>query len=421
MFLMGESRSARLINNVISSLFFRFFGLIVTILMTPLLVGSLSADQYALFVIIISFSTFVAYSDLGLGMGMVNDLVGCDNEARRKALACVFWVLVFVAFGIIVIGVVVVNIFAHEKWQSDTWLTFIILSSIAVPLGLGHRVLFALEKIHISNLCLNIGRAGSLLAVYLVSLQDGAALWVYVLAFLGVPSLMNFGLWIWLSWNFSFVRVGFYKKVFKGSLSRIAKGGQFLVLQLAVFFDSIVDVIFIGIFYEGVVVRDFDLLSKIYIYVPAIVSVGLFPLWPSLRSALKEGDSAWVSIVLNRSIVLVVGVSVLVSLVLYFHIYELVKMWSGIDVMLGKDVVLGLSAFAVLTSVATLQAMYLNAQDEILIQSVVAVLFIGVVALVKLMFLKYLDVGSMVIAGAVVYGVKILVLHIIYQKGGRSC
>ena len=67
----GE-RGAYIAKSFTASFAARIFGLIFSILITPMMLDYLGNENYGLWTVLISFSGFLAFSDFGLSAGLLN-------------------------------------------------------------------------------------------------------------------------------------------------------------------------------------------------------------------------------------------------------------------------------------------------------------------------------------------------------------
>ena len=75
-----NKRSKFVIKSFSTSFFARLMGLVFTVLITPILINYLGKEDYGLWSILISFSSFLAFSDFGLGAGLLNFILSNKND-----------------------------------------------------------------------------------------------------------------------------------------------------------------------------------------------------------------------------------------------------------------------------------------------------------------------------------------------------
>ena len=82
----NNKRSKFVIKSFSISFFARLMGLVFTVLITPMLINYLGKEDYGLWSILISFSSFLAFSDFGLGAGLLNFILLNKNDKVKTQL-----------------------------------------------------------------------------------------------------------------------------------------------------------------------------------------------------------------------------------------------------------------------------------------------------------------------------------------------
>jgi O-antigen/teichoic acid export membrane protein len=416
-----SERIWQLFNGILSSFATRLLGITVTILMTPILVSALSPDDYAVIAVIMAFSIVFSYADLGMGLGMVNQLAA-GNSDKKILVSSVYGVVACISVMAVLIGV------SWLFWNYDdnvdifsSYLVFVTFCGIGIFVGLIHRVLFGVGKITISNIWMVVGRILSLIFIYLIAggLQDNRLLF-FVLSLVGMPVLVNFFVTICFFLRHQDICPSLRFFSIPVARSQLLQGFGFFLMQLSLFFDNGIDVVIASSYFDSVIVRDYDLIAKVYLYVPALLSIALFPLWPILRSALANGEAEWVRRMLILSLILTVSVAVVVVLFLNFYISELIHIWVDVDITIDSAVITGFSVFSVLSSIAFLQSIYLNSVGAIKLQAFFAVVFIVITFVAKWYSADSFGVYGIVWSGVVCYSLKIFMIQFFFKMGSRS-
>jgi O-antigen/teichoic acid export membrane protein len=169
--LVGLSTGARLLGLPIS--------LAASLGSTYLILNSYDADAFATFGLLISLASILPFADLGLGAKIVNTVA--DESSSRQHKLNVIWKIQRLLFGTGAVGIgTALALQVSNSWPSalGTSLTSgettsatisLALFSLTVPLGVGQRVLLAINKNHLTLLIQAGQPALMLLLIYMSS------------------------------------------------------------------------------------------------------------------------------------------------------------------------------------------------------------------------------------------------------------
>ena len=411
-----DHKMSLLIKNIFSSFFLRFLNLAITTLIVPLTVGLLSVDDYAFFAVLISASFIFAYADLGLGLSIVNSFANYKRNLptfkQQVLVTNLYVILTLISMFVLIIGSGVLFLFFSELIPKlfFSWQVLLVCVAIGIPTGVIQRLLFANQRTYEANIWYALGRILALCCIYLCGKFE-MSLPYFVLAMIGSPVLINIisTLYYFSKNNKLIPNLRIFNP--KYLPSQMSQGIAFLILNLAVMVDTGIDVILLSHFESPDFIRQYDLLVKIYLYVPAIISVACFPIWPSLRAALDQGDVPWVLKVAKNATFLILIVSTSTSIFLFVFQKQIIELWTGVTLHITHNVALFMSIYAVLTSIFTLQAMILNSFKEVGYQAKVALIFIPLVIIVKVLSLYFYNVETMLGLFCLIYLLKMFVVQ----------
>jgi O-antigen/teichoic acid export membrane protein len=267
-----------------------------------------------------------------------------------------------------------------------------------IPAGIVSRVQLGYQEGFIANLWLSLGSVFSL-CFLLVVIHYHGSLALLVLALAGAPILA-------LVLN-GVVQFGFQRRWLFPSIGSIDRGvsknllhlgGLFFVLQLggAVAFSS--DNIVLARVLGPEAVAQYAVPCRLFSLVSMITSLIVAPLWPAYGEALERKDYQWIRSTLYRSILVVSGVSAVLSGALAVFGVRLIHLWVGPSINPSPLLLVGLGLWGMLLSVSTTIAMFLNGLSIVRFQVVIA--FVGALANIVLSVYLTLRIG---IPG-VVYG-----------------
>lgn len=355
--LRRRSRSVRLVVNVAGNFAARAINLVAAFLTVPMAVHGLGTHDYAIFAVILSSATFVAYADFGMGLAMVNPITATeakgDHQGSREIVSQTWSLLTLIAVGILVGGSIVVagitSVTEHGWSVMGPWFVFVACVAVALPTALTQRLLFALERNYEANLWMSAGRICALAGVF-VAYHVHAGLGGYVFAMLGLPALLG---WINTYWLFRRSRpdlAPYFVPPLKTTSRLLPQGLRYTVLQIGPYAEIGFDVILIGSFLGAQATTSYDLLSRAFNYVPALATIGFMPLWPALSAALANGDHRWAASVKRLSEIVLLATTIAASAVLALYHTEVLKLWTGLNVQLPELLAIQFAIVSVLTS-----------------------------------------------------------------------
>jgi O-antigen/teichoic acid export membrane protein len=296
-----DARMKVLLKNVSGSAAARFINLFIALAMVPLTINALSPTDYAYFAMAISLSVLAAYADLGMGLAVVNVIAA--RGARPKSLKAqravsVVW---FTLMGIAALGVVLVLLLAawvnfgsasDSTHQYNAMLLAAGCVFAGLPTGLVQRVLFAEQKNVQANAWSTGARLLSLAVVWILVATGNANLLTLVLAAIGVPLSLG---WTSVYVIFGNNQTNIFRPTARHYDIRLLRpylilGMSFLVMQLVPYVETGFDTILIGKAVNINLVPAFDVYSKLFTYVPALISIAAFPLWPAIANAKAKGE-----------------------------------------------------------------------------------------------------------------------------------
>ena len=406
-----------IIGNVVSAFLSRGINLISTLLIVPMAVLGLGTDDYAILALVLSATILFAFSDLGLGLAVVNRVSNwrSNPEEARGAIRRAFWTLTFISVAVAIIclaWIALIFVAAAANGTDHRSLAVavaLLMTSLGLPAGLAQRIMFGLQKGLTAALWTTAARLASLAGVAL-AFHLQAELLVYVLAIVGLPVLVG---WVNAAWLFTKARPDLSPLSGAGRLlpyrQEVADGLSFLTLQVAVYAEFGIDSLLISLARGADEVAYYDVMARMFGYLPALVSIGAFPLWPALRRAMDAGDRAAERRLLRWAYLLTAAVCIVGGLPL--AAFHAVAASAWVRVAFAPDYVLafGWVAFVLATCMATVQGMYLNAAGLIIRQAKFMIPFVLILLLAKWGIARYGDLAALPLVTALLIVVRMII------------
>lgn len=402
-----DDRLRRLVKNIFGSAAARLFNLLIVMALIPLTINALSVVDYAFLSMAISLSVLSAYADFGIGLAIVNTLAGESkdsvSEGSRKAVSVVWFTLLTIAcVALIVTGGLALWVYHYAPIADIPRYQAMLLGSacvfVGLPSGLIQRILFARHRTTEANAWTTSGRLLSLLFVWGVVESGAANLSLLVFGVIGVPVIIG-----WVS-----VLVVFRRSSMKPLVPRfkyydhtllkpyLITGLSFLILQVVPYAEVGINTLLAGSLIGIDIVPSLDVYTRLYTYVPALVSIALFPLWPEIANAKAEGNGAWILKITRWAYYLTGMLAFVISLILLLFGEQLVNVWTHQNLTLPSPVLTGMAVFAVLTCIGTVQSMVLNGAGVIKQQVQLYIVYLLILFSAKILATSTLGLVGMI-------------------------
>jgi O-antigen/teichoic acid export membrane protein len=151
----SRERNRRVALTAAASAFATVVRIVVAVVSIPLTVRYLGAEQYGLWVTIVSVTALLGFADLGLSSGLVNGISETqgsnDESSARRYVASTFYLLTLVA---IALGATFTVVYGSVDWSSvfnvstpaaarvagPALAVFVAVTLIGLPVGIAPRV-----------------------------------------------------------------------------------------------------------------------------------------------------------------------------------------------------------------------------------------------------------------------------------------
>jgi O-antigen/teichoic acid export membrane protein len=367
----------------------KMVGVVAMLITVPLTLNYLGSERFGLWMTISSISLLLAFSDLGIGNGVLNvtaDAYGRDDRRLgREAASSGFFLLSVIAVGLVAVFAIsytflpwarIFNVTSAEAMSEAGPATavFILVWALNVPLDVVQRVQLGYQRGFINyawqaaGSC--FGLAGAVAAV-----KTSAGLPWLVLALIGGPLLavalngvVEFG------WARPWLRPA-WSAVSRVAVKRILHlGVWFFVIQLAVALGFASANLVIAQVLGSSEVTQYAVPARLFALIGVLVSLVFAPLWPAYGEALARGDTDWVTVTLVRSLGLTFVLVLVPSAVLIVFGRPIIHFWVGDDVQPSPWLLAGLGVWTLVSSLGATVSVFLNGVSVLRFQAVCAIL-----------------------------------------------
>ena len=337
-----QERSKRLFWAVATSIMTRPLAVLIPFLTVPLFIGYLGKEGFGLYESIGALSAWMALSNAGLGLGLMNRLSDCyvssDQLAARRYVSTMFVGILTITIILTLLLLVFVPIIPWSMVFPTTsealadqvpWAVAAtgLCVIIGLPLGLLQPIYSAYQEIQILNLWDALRRLILLAACFLVVYTNwGLAGGILATAGAGIPiSIIN-------TW-FLFRRKPWLRpspRLYDGKIMRsmLTDGMGFLLLQLSVVLLYQTDRIIIGMLVGPEAVTPYAVAARLFMIFHGVYMLVLGPLWPAIGEALRRGDKQWAKRALRLLTALGCTLILAIGCLLYFQGDWVFALWT---------------------------------------------------------------------------------------------
>ncbi|MGV9369218.1 MULTISPECIES: lipopolysaccharide biosynthesis protein [Micromonospora] len=301
----------------------RVISAVAPLALIPLTLSYLGADLYGLWMAVAAVTVMAAFTDLGLGYGLMTKLATCyatgNTEKARRYISSAYVMVTLAAVaacGVLWLAAGAIpwsSIFnagdsvtpGQARGIALACLTAFLLN---VPLSLVNRIQYAYQRIGMSNMWLAAGVLASLpLAFFAVRAEMPPV--VVVASAVAGPVLTNLVNTLWTYWRCLpeiAPRLRLVDRRVAGELIRL--GGQFFLLTIVMTTADNADSLIVAHTRGLATVATYAVAVKLFAQLGFLVMLVNQPFWPMHGEALATGDLVWV----RRTVRRMIGVSALV-------------------------------------------------------------------------------------------------------------
>lgn len=414
----AQERHRRVALTAAASALAKVLSVGTALISVPLTLHYLGVERFGMWMTISSLIAMLAFADFGIANGVLSAVAEAhgrdDRVALQRIVSSGFFMLTAIAAGLLVLFVA---LYAHVAWhavfnvQSElaraeagpALAVFVACFACAIPLAVVQRVQMGLQQGFLASLWQCIGSLCALGGVLLaISLQGGLP-WL-VLALAGAPlmaALLNSLHFYLRSRPDLRPRLALFGA---GDAKRLARSGAlFFVLQVTVAVAYTSDSIVIAQLLGASAVAEYAVPEKLFGLITLAMSMVLAPLWPAYGEAIARRDSIWVQQTLKRSLLTVLGLSIVAAVGLLFMAPALLRLWVGAAIEPPLGLLAALAVWKVVEAGGNALAMFLNGAHVIGMQVAVALATAIAAIGLKVLLIPHWGISGAVWATVIAY------------------
>jgi O-antigen/teichoic acid export membrane protein len=382
-----QRRDKALLDSILSGIVVKLAATALSLVSVGVSARALGQPQFGVIATLSTLTGLMAFADLGIGSGLMTYLASAtarnESDDARGMVATAFYGMLVLGLVFIITGVLAACLLPWTRilgvgQMSDDPVRvavglFFVCAGVAIPTGLGQRILMAHQKGFNANLWLLMA-AMAVLAGTLVAARLGAPLWCFVVVTTGIPVVVS------LIQSIRVFRATFphlrpsRREVSRSKLRTLAGvSGLFFGLNVAVAVayqsDALVVASILGAGSAGV----FAIALRMFNLITGTLGGASQQMWTSMAEALARGDRDWVRSRLFRVIAGSAAISVPASVALVVLGRPIARAWVGSQ-MAPPQALLACFAIWTIYSLAISQVgLFLNAAHVVGPQLVMAV------------------------------------------------
>ena len=407
----------------------RGVSVLTTLITVRLTVHYLGAERYGLWVTVTSVVGLLAFSDLGIGNGLLNAISEAHGKDNHESVHCYVSSAFFVLLGtaLAILGAFWAA-YSYVPWprvfnvtsslamreSGPAMAVFLLCFVLNIPLGVVQRVQMGYQEGFANNLWTAGGSLLSLAGV-LAALHFQSSLPWLVLAVSGGPVLALVGNWTyefgwlrpwafptWSGWNRDAARMV------------LSAGILFLILQVTTVFFSAVDNVIIAQVLGPEAVTQYAIPMRLFLLVVSVAAMFVIPLWPAYGEALARGDVKWLKSTFYHSLGFTLLIFSPVALGLATFGKLIVRIWVGTQVQPSYALLFGMAIWVIVGVFGAAPSVFLCGINALRFQVVVYVLLAIAHLVLKIVMAKAFGLSGVIWGGVVahLFGVGVLAWHV---------
>jgi O-antigen/teichoic acid export membrane protein len=339
----GSSRSRRVLRGVASSIASRGIAAISPLLLVPMTLTYLGPELYGLWVSILALTSMALWADLGLGNGLLTQLIPVlttgDRRAARRLVSTGYT-------GLLIVSSLAILALALVSW-SLPWSSILSITSEAtaskapamavitiggfllnIPLSLIQRVQYANQQVSQSNMWQAAGSVSSVVAAW-GAVEAGLSIYWVIGAVAAGPLIGNIVNSLWFYGRNLDLLPRLRDADLGSARSMFGLGSQFFLISvmssIALNADNLIIAHTLGL----KAVAEYSVPYRALTALGLLVTLINLPLWPANGEALAQGDTRWVRHITRRMTSLSALAVLAPGLVIVLASHPIFRLWLG--------------------------------------------------------------------------------------------
>lgn len=382
--LTGHERSVNAKKNILASFLNKGVAIIINLLLVPVTIHYLNAEQYGIWLTLSSIVAWISYFDVGLGHGFRNRFAEAkangNTELARKYVTTSYVVLSIIFGGVLIITELInpllnwssiLNVDTSNELLHNVVSILIIGVCVNFILHVATIMLSADQKPAFSAMITTLGQGTALIVIYLLTLYTESNMQYIAIALSWIPCLVVFVVSL-------FLFTGKYKAYapsikyldIKLIKSIIGLGGKFFVIQISMLLIFQVVNIILSRVQGPTAVTEYNVTYKYFSITQMVYNIILAPFWSAYTEAYTKGDYSWMRTIYSKLAkiwYLLIGINI-IMLLLSPIAY---KLWLGDTISISWAVSISMCAYLSILSYSNMYMILLNGIGKVYLQMII--------------------------------------------------
>lgn len=393
-----SERNRRIVTGILGGALGRSISLLAPFIVMPIILHTLGAYLFGVWMTVLSFTTMALFMDFGIGNGLLTKLSyanGLNNNSEMRAYIISAYisltVIAFILVSILLLLFFLTNFHFFSldlKNQEALYIVFAsaIIFVLGIPISVIQRIMYAKQQILKFNLWQISGAFFSLFFCYIAVLLKLSS-WLIILAYSAPPLIiLIIATVVFFNDNKEISpELSSFSK--EKSLDLLKIGSKFLVLSILTSIALNIDNVLISFKLGSEAVTDFVVPAKIASLLSVVVTTLFLPLWAANGEAIAKKDYDWVLKTTKKMVFLGALVVFLCSVPLILFNKEIINLWMGHEFKNQQEILIFLCLLSLGMAITSPLQMLLNSLGRIQIQIKIWVIFLFISIALKLIFL----------------------------------
>jgi O-antigen/teichoic acid export membrane protein len=394
----------------VSSLSVKIFSAITNLLTIPLILNHLGEERYGLWMSISSIISFLSFTDLGLGKGLLNSIsiANAKNNIKEAqiAVSTIFFLLIGVVF---ILFILFFTFYSFIPWDKifnvrsinaieDSSPTVVVIFSffvINIPLGLIQRIQEGYQEGFKLQLWLLLGSVFSFIGVLLcIHFESSLPFLVFINSAGQTLAIIINGL-VLFNIKRPYLKPNLKYFDFKVGKKLISLGVVFLFISISTLIANNSDNIIIAQLLNTSSVTNYEIVKKLF-FLTMVTSYFISPLLPAFTDSIEKGDFIWAKKTYKKTIILSTLFTSIISLPILLFGQQFIKLWIKSDFIPSWSLFLGFYLYIVLNNLIGIISTFLS-NDKLIIKILIPITLTTLFSfLFKILFIKSFGLSGII-------------------------
>lgn len=431
-FTKGSERDLVIKKNIVQSGVFKVGSIVLSLLMVPLTINYVSAEQYGIWLTVSSIVAWIAYFNLGLGHGLRNKFAEAKANENYQ-LASKYISTTYALFALIFSALFLVFIFANHYIDWCSFLKIDIVENLILK-----RLMIIMVGFFCLNMFLNVmnslllgdqktafasgiavaGQVLSLIFIFVLSKTVKSSLIYLVFVFSGASSLvlLMVSIYVYSSKSkYRLYRPSLSNVDFKLTKELLNLGGKFFLIQISLLliFQSVN--IILSRNCGQMAVTQYNIVYKYFQMIYMANMIVLTPFWSAFTEAYAKNDFIWMQSTFKKLKKITLFYIPVFLLMLLFSPWFF-KVWIGDSVTIPFTLSLFVGLYIIAMANAGLYMFILNGIGKVKIQLIVYTAFALLSIPIMNILSKHIGIYGILIFLSLVYITQALIGRIQIKK-----